>query len=147
VKRFTFSLQSVQDHRAAKREAAEAELAQIAAAASNAANALEQAAQARDDAGQEFLELMGSGAAEGHQVALMASHISLLIQREAESRRDLSLLEQAREKKRDAVVTANRDEKAISNLKERHLSRHRALAGQLEQAALDEMAGLRFSRR
>ncbi len=45
------------------------------------------------------------------------------------------------ERRREALVAANREVKSLENLKQRQLERHQAVAAQKELAALDEAAG------
>jgi flagellar export protein FliJ len=147
VKRFSFSLQSVQDHRAIKREAAERELAEAAAAVSIVMAMLQEITNERDKAIEAYVALLESGNADPDEIALRASHIETLALRESRERERIRMLENARDAKRQAAIAASRDEKAISNLRERHRVRHETEVARIEQIALDEMANMAFVRR
>lgn len=147
VKRFSFSLQSVYNHRATRREAAEREFAEASAALSDAQKVLEEALSERDAALDAYLEVLESRTFDPQEITLRTNHIASLVEREQEKRARIKLLEQAKDIKRDALMEATRDEKAIANLRDRHRARHESAAARIEQTALDEMATISFARR
>lgn len=147
MKRFSFSLQAVHDQRAIQREAAERELAEAARALSNAESAVEKAILDREAAVDAYVAQLESGPVDPHQLSLHVSHIALLVQKEKEKRARVKSFERAQELKRNAVIAATRDEKAITNLRDRHRARHEANIARIEQTSLDEMATISFARR
>ena len=147
MKRFSFSLQSVADHRTVKREAAERELVAAASALSLAHAALERAIEARNTALDSYTAFLESGKIDPEELSMHINHIALLVERENESQARVNLLEREKENRRQGVIAASRDEKAISKLRDRHRDRHNSRAARIEQIALDEMATLSFVRR
>lgn len=147
MKRFTFSLQSVQDQRQIRREAAEREFADAITELAKATALLDKTIGERNAAIEAYTLLLASRDLDPHEVALRANHITLLTQRERERRAHLELFERAKEAKRLAVVATTRDEKAINNLRERHRARHELDVARIEQTALDEMATISYVRR
>jgi len=147
MKRFSFSLQSVYNHRATRREAAEREFAEASAAVSQATKVLEETLNQRDAALDAYLEALESQSIDPREITLRTSHIASLVEREHENRARIMMLEEARDIKRDALMEATRDEKAIANLRDRHRARHESEAARIEQTALDEMATISFARR
>ena len=147
MKRFSFSLQTVHDQRAVQRETAEREFVDAARALSNAEAALEKAIFEREIAVDAYIAHLESGAVDPQQLTLHVGHIARLVERENEKRARLASFERAQEIKRKAVITTTRDEKAITNLRDRHRARHEAAAARIEQTALDEMATMSFARR
>jgi flagellar export protein FliJ len=147
MKRFSFSLQTVQDQRQIRREAAEREYADAAAELAAASALLDKTIRERNAAIEDYTRLLESGGADPEEVTLRADHIALLTQRERERRVRLDLFERAKEIKRLALVASSRDEQAINNLRERHRARHDLGVARIEQTALDEMATIRFVRR
>lgn len=147
MKRFTFSLQTVQDQRQLQREAAERELAEAAADLAGAVALLDKTIIERDAAIKAYSEMLDSGYVDPHEVTLRANHITRLAERERERRERIRLFERAKEIKRLAVIAASRDEKAINNLRERHRARYDLDVARVEQTALDEMATLGYVRR
>jgi flagellar export protein FliJ len=147
MKRFSFSLQAVHDHRTVRREAAERELGEAADALAGARAALQTAVDGCEAAIAAYMDVLNSGSADPQEIALRANHITLLQKREIDRRGRVVALERAHQAKRDAVIAMSRDEKATGNLRDRHLARHQSAVQQFEQAALDEMANLAFGRR
>jgi flagellar export protein FliJ len=147
MKKFSFSLQSVQDHRAVRRETAERDFAAAAHAVTEAHALLDKTTRERNLAVEAYVKLIESGKVEPHDLTLRVSHIAFLVQRENERRAHIQLLERARDAKRLAVIDSTRDEKAISNLHERHRARYDTEAARTEQIGLDEMATMAFLRR
>jgi len=147
MKRFSFSLQSVQDQRQIRREAAEREFAAAVAELAAAAALVDKTIRERNAAIEGYTALLESGDVDPEEVILRANHIALLTQRERERRARLELFERAKEAKRQALVATSRDEKAINNLRERHRARHDLGVARIEQTALDEMATISYVRR
>jgi flagellar export protein FliJ len=147
MKKFSFSLQTVQDHRAVRRETAERDFAAATAALTEANALLEKTVKERNNAVEAYVKLIESGKVEPHELTLRVSHIAFLVQRENERLAHLQLLERARDMKRLAVIGATRDEKAISNLHDRHRARYDTEAARTEQIGLDEMATMAYLRR
>ena len=147
MKKFAFSLQSVQDQRAVRRETAERAFAAATHALTEANVLLEKTIKERGAAVEAYVKMVESGKVEPQELTLRVSHIALLVQRENERRAHSQMLERALDVKRLAVVDATRDEKAISNLRDRHRARYDTEAARTEQIALDEMATLAFLRR
>lgn len=147
MKRFSFSLQTVQDQRQIRREAAEREYADSAAELVTASALLDKTIRERHAAIENYTALLESGDVDPEEVTLRAEHIALLTQRERERRARLDLFERAKEAKRLALVATSRDEQAINNLRERHRARYDLGVARIEQTALDEMATIRYVRR
>jgi flagellar export protein FliJ len=55
-------------------------------------------------------------------------------------------LDEEIERRRDALVQADRDVRVLENLRERHLQRHRQREQQIEAKQLDEIGTIQFSR-
>ena len=147
MKKFAFSLQTVQDQRAVRRESAERDFAAAANALTEANALLEKTTRERSLAVEAYVQMVESGKVEPQELTLRVSHIALLVQRENERRAHTQMLERALDVKRLAVLNATRDEKAISNLRDRHRARYDTEAARTEQIALDEMATIAYLRR
>lgn len=147
MKKFSFSLQTVQDQRGVRRETAERDFAAATTALATANALLEKTTKERNLAVEAYVKLIESGKVEPHELTMRVSHIALLVQRENERRAHVELLEKARDMKRLSVIAATRDEKAISNLHDRHRARYDTEAARTEQIGLDEMATMAFLRR
>jgi flagellar export protein FliJ len=140
-------LQSVQNQRAVRREKAERDLSEAAAQLARAVALLEDAIGKRNAALESYLRCLESGVVDPHELSLHISHIATLVRRENEARAVIKPLERAQEFKRQAVIEATRDEKAITKLRDRHRIRFETAAARIEQTALDEMATMAFVRR
>jgi flagellar export protein FliJ len=147
MKRFFFSLQTVQDLRNNKREEAERELAQAEAQVLNAKTALEKTLTERVVAIDAYVAALAASPINIQDIMLRTSHLALLSQREEQQRVLLASTEELRDAKRHLALAAMQQAETLSALRERHHSRHTAMVARAEQTALDEIAMLNFVRR
>lgn len=138
--RFRFRLQSVLDHRTRREELMQQELAQSL----RALGAQQERAVAAERAVElELAALRGlmTGPIELHTLRQKHADLALARARAAHERAAADRLEAVAAERREELVGASRDRKAMDQLRETAHERHRREALRLEGIALDELAG------
>lgn len=147
MKRFRFSLQSVEDVRVARRDEAERELARIEGEIHNALAMLDKAIEKRVDATKDYIELLTRGTNDPQIVNLKINYIQSLALREKFERERITELQRYQENKRTNVIELSREAEILSKLHEKHRANHEKENARVEQQMLDELAVLAYSNR
>lgn len=147
MKRFRFSLQSVEDVRNARRDAAERDLVRIESEINMARSILDQAIEKRVNAIKDYIELLTRGVNDTQEVNLKVNYIQSLALREKFERERIVELQNNRDNKRNNVIELSRQAEILGNLHEKHRLNHEKEAARVEQQMLDELAVMAYSNR
>jgi flagellar export protein FliJ len=147
MQRFKFTLQAVHDLREITRDEAERALTNATSEVTKATIRLEETVHLRLSATRAYVAKLQSRDLDPFEAQQRASYIASLTQREADTRRQLDILEREREQIRTVVVEASRDVETTSKLRSKQQAVHVAKTLSTEQNMMDEMATIAVARR
>ena len=145
IPRFRFRLEQVLDHRTRREDLARQELAH---AVSAVASQQERVVAADADMERELAALRDLMAGSVELDALRSAHDALALTRSRarHERTTLAGLEAVADERRQELVRASQQREALTQLRERDLTRHRAAERHAEAATMDELAMRRTAR-
>lgn len=147
MKRFTFSLQTIHNVRAAQREKEEQELSRLQTAANALTAQLQQLTAERQRLAETYASRLRQGVIDPVEAGLNTSYLGALLQRERELQTQLAQAESRVTHQRQRLIAAERDFEVTARLRAQQRERHQFEANRAEQTALDEMATLSNARR
>lgn len=146
MKKFRFTLQTVHDLRAARRDEAERALATASRVVAEAEEQLAETSSAHARAMEDFAAKLQAGEIDPLDAELSVDYLASLVERKLEAHARLKELEEKREQQREETVEAARSAETTARLRERQHERHQLQMARAEQQILDEMATLTQAR-
>ena len=148
MKKFTFTLQTVNTVREMRQEKEEIVLSQIQAEVDQAAARIAQIEEMQRAAIESYTGKLRMGEAVNvGEIELEANHISSLDRLRREAQANLEQKKVARLRQSEAVAAASREVKVTQKLRETQQTRHRIELSRHEQNQIDEMVSANFARR
>ena len=148
MKRFTFTLRSLERVRELRREKEEITLTQLRAEVQRAEEEIERLDASQRSAIDSYNQRLGLGRAiDIGELELEANHLKALDRRKRDAVVELEGKRQACARQTELVAAAVRDVKVTYKLRENQQMRHRAEADRHEQNASDELVSANFARK
>lgn len=139
--RFRFRMNTLLRLHENARDERRTELAQAQRAADAVQARLDELAEELASLGAASRDAILPGRVDVDRLLTSQRYELLLRAQEQQTQAQRKLVDAEVERRREALVAANREVKSLENLKQRQLERHQAVAAQKELAALDEAAG------
>ena len=142
MKKFSFNLQSVLDHRLVLEDQEQEKLAKIQQAL---LLAMCHSQRIEEEIRKQRSRMsLGPGEIDLEEIGLITQYISKL-QAEAETvAQKIAKLEAERQRQSERLIQARRDREVLENLREKSLSNHEYTVRMLEQKLLDELTAAKF---
>lgn len=144
--RFQFRMKTLLRLHEATRDERRTELAQAQRAADAVQERLDELASELTNLGAASREAISPGRIDVDRLLTVQRYELLLRAQVQQAQAQKQMVEAEVERRREALVAANREVKSLENLRQRQLERHQAEDAKREGAALDEAAGRRHGR-
>ncbi len=139
--RFQFRMKTLLRLHEATRDERRVELAQAQRAADAVQERLDELAAEIKSLGAIGRQAISPGNVDVDRLLSVQRYELLLRAQEQQTRAQKQMVDAEVERRREAVVAANREVKSLENLRQRQMDRHRADEAKREGAVLDEVAG------